>query len=140
MLAEIIVLLGGRAAEELTLDDISSGASSDLKRATGIAREMVAKYGMSNELGPVCYDSDEEVFLGRDFGHSRAYSETVATMIDKEVEKLIKEQYDKAKALLSENSEKLKNVAEALLRHEVLDETEFLKYYEKGDIQDETGN
>lgn len=140
MLADIIVLLGGRAAEELTLDDISNGASSDLKRATGIAREMVAKYGMSDELGPVCYDSDEEVFLGRDFGHSKAYSETVATLIDKEVEKLIKEQYDKAKKLLSENSDKLKNVAEALLEHEVLDETEFLKYYEKGDIKDETGN
>ena len=140
MLAEIIVLLGGRAAEELVLDDISNGASSDLKRATGIAREMVAKYGMSDELGPVCYDSDEEVFLGRDFGHSKAYSETVATLIDKEVEKLIKEQYNKAKTLLSENSDKLKNVAEALLEHEVLDETEFLKYYEKGDIKDETGN
>ena len=140
MLSEIIVLLGGRAAEELVLDDISNGASSDLKRATGIAREMVAKYGMSEELGPVCYDTDEEVFLGRDFGHSKAYSETIATIIDKEVEKLIKEQYNKAKELLSENSEKLNNVAEALLEHEVLDETEFLKYYEKGDIKDETGN
>jgi len=140
MLTDIIVLLGGRAAEELTLDDISNGASSDLKRATAIAREMVAKYGMSDELGPVCYDSDEEVFLGRDFGHSKAYSETIATLIDKEVEKLIKEQYNKAKTLLSENSGKLKNVAEALLEHEVLDETEFLKYYEKGDIENETGN
>ena len=140
MLSEIIVLLGGRAAEEITLDDISNGASSDLKRATGIAREMVAKYGMSEEVGPVCYDTDEEVFLGRDYGHSKAYSETIATIIDKEVEKLIKEQYNKAKELLSENSEKLNNVAEALLEHEVLDETEFLKYYEKGDIKDETGN
>ncbi len=140
MLSEIIVLLGGRAAEDLVLDDISNGASSDLKRATGIAREMVAKYGMSEELGPVCYDTDEEVFLGRDFGHSKAYSETVATIIDKEVEKLIKEQYNKAKELISENMEKLNNVAEALLEHEVLDETEFLKYYEKGDIKDETGN
>ena len=140
MISEIIVLLGGRAAEDLVLDDISNGASSDLKRATGIAREMVAKYGMSDELGPVCYDSDEEVFLGRDFGHSRAYSETIATVIDKEVEKLIKEQYNKAKTLLSENSEKLKNVAEALLEYEVLDETEFLKYYEKGEMKDEAGN
>ena len=140
MLSEIIVLLGGRAAEELVLDDISNGASSDLKRATGIAREMVAKYGMSEEVGPVCYDTDEEVFLGRDYGHSKAYSETIATIIDKEVEKLIKEQYNKAKELLSENSEKLNNVAEALLEHEVLDETEFLKYYEKGDIKDETSN
>ncbi len=140
MLSEIIVLLGGRAAEDLILDDISNGASSDLKRATAIARDMVAKYGMSDEVGPVCYDSDEEVFLGRDYGHSKAYSETVATLIDKEVEKLIKEQYQKAKDLLSENSERLKNVAEALLRHEVLDETEFLKYYNKGDIEDETSN
>ncbi len=140
MLAEIIVLLGGRAAEDLILDDISNGASSDLKRATAIARDMVAKYGMSDEVGPVCYDSEEEVFLGRDYGHSKAYSETVATLIDKEVEKLIKEQYKKAKDLLSENAERLKNVAEALLQHEVLDETEFLKYYNKGDIQNETSN
>lgn len=140
MLAEIVVLLGGRAAEDLILDDISNGASSDLKRATAIARDMVAKYGMSDEVGPVCYDSEEEVFLGRDYGHSKAYSETVATLIDKEVEKLIKEQYNKAKDLLSENAERLKNVAEALLEHEVLDETEFLKYYNKGDIQNETSN
>lgn len=140
MLSEIVVLLGGRAAEELVLDDISNGASSDLKRATGIAREMVAKYGMSQELGPVCYDSDEEVFLGRDFGHSKAYSETVATLIDKEVEKLIKSQYEKAKTLLSENAERLNNVAEALLEHEVLDEAEFLKYYNKGDLKNEESN
>lgn len=140
MLSEIIVLLGGRAAEELVLDDISNGASSDLKRATGIAREMVAKYGMSQELGPVCYDSDEEVFLGRDFGHSKAYSETMATLIDKEVEKLIKSQYEKAKTLLSENSERLNNVAEALLEHEVLGEAEFLKYYNKGDLKNEESN
>ncbi len=140
MLSEIIVLLGGRAAEELVLDDISNGASSDLKRATAIAREMVAKYGMSEELGPVCYDSDEEVFLGRDYGHSKAYSETVATLIDKEVEKLIKTQYEKAKALLSENSEKLKNVAEALLEQEVLDEAEFIKIYNKGDLNNEESN
>ena len=79
MLAEIIVLLGGRAAEDLILDDISTGASSDLKRATEIARDIVAKYGMSEEIGPICYDSEEEVFLGRDYGHSKAYSETVAT-------------------------------------------------------------
>jgi len=140
MLSQIVVLLGGRAAEELELSDISNGASSDLKRATAIAREMVAKYGMSEEIGPVCYDSDEEVFLGRDYGHSKAYSETVATKIDKEVERLIKEQYQRAKDLLSENSERLKNVAEALLEHEVLDETEFLKYYNKGDIKDEESN
>lgn len=140
MLSEIVVLLGGRAAEELALDDISNGASSDLKRATGIAREMVAKYGMSQELGPVCYDSDEEVFLGRDFGHSKAYSETMATLIDKEVEKLIKSQYERAKTLLSENSERLNNVAEALLEHEVLDEAEFLKYYNKGDLKNEESN
>lgn len=140
MISEIIVLLGGRAAEELVLDDISNGASSDLKRATGIAREMVAKYGMSEELGPVCYDADEEVFLGRDYGHSKSYSETVATLIDKEVEKLIKSQYEKAKALLSENSERLNSVAEALLEHEVLDEAEFLKYYNKGDINNEESN
>lgn len=142
MLNDIIILLGGRVAEELVLDDISTGASSDLKRATQIAREMVAKYGMSEEIGPICYDSDEEVFLGRDYGHSKQYSETVAAQIDKEVERLLKSQYDKAKKLLCDNMERLNNVAEALLDHEVIDGAEFLKYFnkEKGELNNETGN
>ena len=138
ILNDIIILLGGRAAEELTMDDISTGASSDLKRATTLAHEMVAKYGMSEKIGPICYDNNEEVFLGRDYGHSKQYSETVASQIDKEVESVLISQYGKAKRLLTENMDKLKNVAEALLTHEVLDEAEFLKYFNKGDFEDET--
>ena len=139
---DIVVLLGGRAAEELTMDDISTGASSDLKRATQLAREMVAKFGMSEKIGPICYDSDDEVFLGRDYGHSKAYSENVAAQIDEEVETILKSQYDRAKALLTENLEKLNNVAEALLSKEVIDGAEFLKYFnnEKGEKENETSN
>ena len=139
ILNDIVILLGGRVAEELTMDDISTGASSDLKRATALAHEMVAKYGMSDKIGPICYDSNEEVFLGRDYGHSKQYSEMIAAQIDKEVETLLNEQYKRAKTLLTENSDKLKNVAEALLSNEVLDEAEFLKYYNnEGDIENET--
>lgn len=138
---EIVILLGGRVAEEITMDDISTGASSDLKRASQLAHEMVAKYGMSEKIGPICYDSNSEVFLGRDYGHSKQYSEMVAAQIDKEVENLINTQYLRAKQLLSENSERLNNVAEALLEKEVLDEAEFLEYYnKKGEIQNEKSN
>lgn len=141
MLTDIIILLGGRAAEELTLDDISTGASSDIKRATEIAREMVAKFGMSENVGPICYDTNDEVFLGRDYGHSKQYSETTASRIDKEVETIVNSQYEKAKALLSENIGKLNSVAKALLQKEVIDGAEFLKYYnEEGENQNETSN
>ena len=140
ILNDIIILLGGRAAEELTMDDISTGASSDLKRATSLAHEMVAKYGMSDKIGPICYDSNEEVFLGRDYGHSKQYSEEVASQIDKEVESVLISQYGKAKKLLTEHMDKLKSVAEALLVHEVLDEAEFLKYFNEGELENETSN
>ncbi|MBQ7751663.1 MAG: ATP-dependent zinc metalloprotease FtsH [Clostridia bacterium] len=140
ILNDIIILLGGRAAEELTMDDISTGASSDLKRATQLAHEMVAKYGMSEKIGPICYDSNEEVFLGRDYGHSKQYSEAVASQIDGEVEAVLTSQYGKAKRLLTENMDRLTNVAEALLKYEVLDEKEFIKYFNKGDFENETSN
>lgn len=141
MLLEIIILLGGRAAEELILEDISTGASSDLKRATKIAHEMVAKYGMSETFGPVSYDSNDEVFLGRDYGHSKQYSETTASRIDKEIETIINGQYKKAKDLLLENIERLKSVANALLEKEVIDGAEFLKYYNlEGEKENETSN
>ncbi len=139
---EIAILLGGRVAEELIMDDISTGASSDLKHASQMAHKMVAKYGMSNKIGPVCYENDEEIFIGRDYVHSKQYSEMVASQIDKEIEDLIKVQYERAKKLLLENSERLKNVAEALLEKEVLDSAEFLEYYnkEKGDTKNEESN
>lgn len=139
---DIVILLGGRVAEELSMDDISTGASSDLKRASQLAHEMVAKYGMSSSIGPICYDSEDEVFIGRDYGHSKQYSEMVAAQIDTEVEKIINAQYERAKKLLSDNSEKLTNVAEALLDKEVLDEAEFLIYFnkEKGETNNEESN
>ena len=95
MLEDIQVLLGGRVAEALTLDDISTGASNDIERATEIARRMVTKFGMSDKLGPICYagsDSDE-VFLGRDFAHTRNHSEDIAAQIDAEVHRILTEGY-----------------------------------------------
>lgn len=121
----IIKALGGRAAEEIMLDDISTGASGDIKQATDIARAMVTKYGMSEVIGLVSYDSDEEVFLGRDFGHSKLYSEKTAAQIDEEVGKMINALYEKTKKLISENKDILENVAGALLEKETLNEEEF---------------
>ncbi len=129
MLNRIIVLLGGRVAEQLTMDDISTGASSDIQRATEMARQMVAKYGMSDNIGPVSYDSGEEVFIGRDFGHSKAYSEKTAAQIDDEVSAILKERYQKTVDLLNENMEALKRVAEELLEKETIDGDEFEKAF-----------
>lgn len=125
MMKEIMTLLGGRIAEDLVLKDISTGASNDLKRATEIARKMVTKYGMSESIGPVCYDNGEEVFIGRDFGHSRVYSEKTAADIDAEVRKILENQYKKGRELLNGNLQILHSVAEALLERETLDEAEF---------------
>ena len=125
MLSRIIVLLGGRVAEELIMDDISTGASNDLERATEIAREMVSRYGMSEKIGPVAYHSDEEVFLGRDFAHSKAYSEQTACEIDSEVKSIMMSQYEKTRELLTENAEKLKIVAELLIEKETINGEQF---------------
>ncbi len=125
MLSRITVLLGGRVAEELTVDDISTGASNDLDRATEIARDMVSKFGMSPEIGPVSYHSDDEVFLGRDFAHSQKYSEQTASMIDKEVKTIMTQQYATAKQLLSDNMAKLTAVAELLLKEETINGEQF---------------
>lgn len=125
MLDDIVVLLGGRVAEAIKLDDISTGASNDLQRATAIARAMVTQYGMSDAIGPVCYDSNEEVFLGRDFGHAKNYSEKIASAIDDEIERIINEQYKKATAILNENSQMLEKTAALLLEKETVNEDEF---------------
>ncbi len=141
MLNEIVILLGGRVSEELTMDDITTGASSDLKRATTLAHDIVSKYGMCENVGPICYDNEEEVFLGRDYGHSKQYSEMIASQIDKEVESLLNREYERAKKILSENMDKLTRIAEALLKFETLNETEFLKYFNnEGDKNNETSN
>ncbi len=127
MLEDIQVLLGGRVAESLTLEDISTGASNDIERATDLARKMVTKYGMSEALGPVVYttsDSDE-VFLGRDLGHSRNYSEEIASRIDEEVHTILMDGYKQTEEKLSAHMDQLRRVAEALIEKEKLDGEEF---------------
>ncbi len=123
---ELVSLLGGRVAEKLTLDDISTGASNDIQRATDIARSMVTKYGMSETLGPIVYgENQEEVFLGMSMTHSRNYSETVAAEIDAEVRTVIERAYRRTEKILSENMEKLTFIAEYLITHELMDEDQF---------------
>ncbi len=122
----IVVLLAGRVAEQLVLDDISTGASNDIQRATSIARSMVTKYGMSDALGTVFYDSEqEEVFIGRDMGHTKVYSEEIAARIDNEIRKIIDGGYNECTRLLKENLDKLHIVAEALIEKEKIDGEEF---------------
>ena len=126
MLQDIIVSLGGRVAEELILDDVTTGASSDLKKATKAAREMVTKYGFSSEIGPISYAQDEEeVFLGRDYGHIRSYGEDVAAAIDIEVKRIVEECYTKAKELIKKHESVLHKSAELLLEKEKIGRTEF---------------
>ena len=132
MLEDIQVLLGGRVAEALTLDDISTGASNDMERATELARRMVTKFGMSDKLGPVVYGASDgnEVFLGRDFGHTRNYSEEIAAQIDSEISRLLNEGYEATQKKLSEHMDKLKAVAEELIVKEKLDADEFRRIME----------
>ncbi len=125
MIGEITTLLGGRVAEQLVLDDISTGASNDLERATKIARNMVTKYGFSEKLGPVVYGEQAEVFLGRDFTQSRNYSEQIATDIDEEIKDIVEKCYIDCTNILTEHLDKLHEVAEALLIKEKLDEEQF---------------
>ncbi|MEW9122379.1 MAG: ATP-dependent zinc metalloprotease FtsH [Thermotaleaceae bacterium] len=126
---QIVHLLGGRVAEKLVLDDISTGASNDLERATNIARAMVTKYGMSDNIGPINYSSEDEVFLGRDFSTKRNYSEEVASAIDKEVRFIIDKAYTTTEDILRENSDKLHLVANTLLEVETLDAEDFEKLF-----------
>ena len=122
----LVHLLGGRVAEKLVLDDISTGASNDIQRATKMARGMVTHYGMSDNLGPMSYTGDDdEVFLGRDFAKSRNYSEEVAAQIDREMRSIVDKAYHTAESLLRDNIEKLHKVAQGLLEKETLDGKEF---------------
>lgn len=125
MREQIIHLLGGRVAEKLTLNDISTGASNDLERATAIARDMVTKYGMSDKIGPVNYSDSDEVFLGRDFTSKQSYSEEVASKIDQEIRDIVEEAFAQAEQLLTENMDKLRLIAEVLLEVETLDGAQF---------------
>ena len=126
MIQQIIVSLGGRVAEEMVFEDITTGASQDIKQATAMARAMVTKYGFSDSLGPVNYAGDEdEVFIGRDYGHTKSYSEAVANSIDEEVRRIIEECYAEAKRLIGENREILDRSAELLLAKERITREEF---------------
>lgn len=137
MTEQIVHLLGGRVAEKLTLDDISTGASNDIMRATDIARDMVTKYGFSEKLGPVCYGETDEVFLGNDYHSRKNYSEEVAAEIDEEVRRIVEEGFAEAERILSENIDKLHEVAKALLEVETLDGEQFEALY-TGELTAET--
>lgn len=134
---KLVMLLGGRVAEALVLGDISTGAQNDIERATKIARQMITHYGMNEKLGPMTYGTDDEqVFMGRDFGRTRDYSEQVASTIDSEMRKLIDNAYNKAETLIRENMDILTRIAEALLEKETLDAKEFEEIFinEKIDV------
>ena len=131
----IVTLLGGRVAEKLVLDDISTGASNDLERATAIARSMVMRYGFSERLGPVVYGNEpSETFLGRDLSAGRGYSETVASEIDAEIREMLDEAYEAARVMLSEHIDKLHTVAKALMEREKLSGEEFRILMEGGTL------
>ena len=126
MISQITSLLGGRVAESIVLDDITTGASNDIKRATQVARNMIVKYGMSKNIGVVCYDDDDdEVFIGRDLAHAKRYSEAVASKIDEEVKFIIDTCYEKAEKLILENRDVLESCAKLLLEKEKITQAEF---------------
>ena len=125
LMEEIIIAMGGRAAEDLVLGEISTGAANDLKQANSIARSMIMKFGMSETLGNLVFDDNGEVFIGRDFGHTKSYSEEMAAIIDKEIKRIIDTAYEKTKSILSEHINVLHKVAEALLEKEKLEGHEF---------------
>ncbi len=126
MLNQIVAILGGRAAESIVLDDITTGASSDIKTATHIARNMVTRYGMSESIGAICYDDEgDEVFIGRDLAHARAHSELMSSKIDEEVKYIIDTCYEKAVNIITENRDKLDACAALLLEKEKINRAEF---------------
>ena len=138
MLDDLISLLGGRVAEALSLNDISTGASNDLQRATSICRDMVSKYGMSDELGPVVYsDDNNEVFLGKDYGHVNNYSEATSARIDEQIEKMMRKAYSQTESILKAHYDKLELVAETLIKNEKISGDQFTQLMENGFIADE---
>ena len=135
MLNDLISLLGGRVAEAISLNDISTGASNDLQRATSICRDMVSKYGMSDEIGPVVYsDDNNEVFLGKDYGHVNNYSEATSAKIDAQIEKLMRNAYAQTEEILKAHYDKLELVAETLIKNEKISGDEFKQLMENGFI------
>ncbi len=138
MQEQIVTLLGGRVAELLVLDDISTGASNDLERATKTARAMVTRYGFSERMGPVVYGSDPgETFLGRDFAQGKGYSETIAAEIDSEIRDIVDEAFETARRMLTEHRDQLEVVAQALMRREKLSGEEFKTLMEGGQLPEQ---
>ena len=136
---EIIVLLGGRVAEKIVLDEISTGASNDIERATDLARSMITRYGFSEKLGPIVYGHDNsEVFLGRDYSQGRNYSENVAAEIDGEIRELIDTSYENAKQILLSHRDQLDKVAHYLMEHEKIDGDDFIKLMNGEPLDDNT--
>ncbi len=139
LMAQIAMAMGGHAAEKLVLGEYSVGSTSDLQRATELCRRMVTMFGMSEEIGPVYLDNDQEVFVGMEFGQSRGYSEETAARIDAEVKKLCQQCYDMAVKALSDNRDKLNLLTEALLQHETISRQEFSALMETGEMPEITG-
>ena len=139
LLDRITMALGGHAAEEVALGDFYAGSQSDLKYVTDLARKMVTQFGMSEDIGTLYLGSDEEVFVGMEFGHSKEYSDMMAARVDKEIEKILSSCYANAKQILKDNYEKFENVAKALVKEKTLSRADFISIMDKdSDIVDET--
>ena len=139
LLDQLAMMLGGHAAEEVALGEIYTGSSSDLKRATEICRKMVTQFGMSDEIGTIYLGSDQEVFVGMEFGQTREYSEEVAARIDREVSKILERSYELAKKILRDNRERLEQLADALVAQDTLNRAEFLALMETGKVPEGLG-
>ena len=138
MLDDIVSLLGGRVAEQIIFNDISTGASNDIQRASEISRNMITKYGMSEKLGPIAFGSgNDEVFLGKDYNHMRNYSENIAAVIDEEVERIISDAYKRTETILTEHIDQLHVVAEALIKLEKIDKEQFESLMTTGELPQE---
>ena len=135
MYERIVVCMGGRVAEQLVMEDVTSGAANDIQQATGIARDMVTKYGMSENVGAINYaNENDEVFIGRDYGHTKIYSEQTASMIDNEIKSIVDKAYQYCTEILSSNMQKLHDIADYLLRHETMDGPAFEHYFTTGQM------
>ena len=138
ILDEIAMALGGRVAESVFLNDICTGAYSDLKKATELARRMVVEFGMSDEIGPVFLGGQTEVFIAKDWGHQRNFSEEVAARVDKEIRRILEEQYERARNVLEENREAMERIVKALIDYEHIDGDGFEKLFKGEDVTLET--
>lgn len=138
ILDEIAMALGGRVAESIFLDDICTGAYSDLQKATELARRMVVEFGMSDEIGPVFLGGQTEVFIAKDWGHQRNFSEEVAARVDKEIRRILEEQYDRAKTVLTEQRDAMERIVKALIEYEHIDGDDFEKLFKGEDVELET--